>query len=120
MDSMKMAVVAAFLKEFKMLVTKNKGFYVVNRLEHMNALAELGITEQNRKNEILSLSNENYCSGPEPDRDQTGEVWKFGTEINGHEVHIKLKIAEIGKEKIAKCISFHKAKHSQKYPLRNN
>jgi hypothetical protein len=115
---MKWAVVAAFLKEFKRLATKDKGIYIVNRKEHMNALIELGITEQNRKEEILSLSSENYCSGPEPDRDQTGEVWKFGKEINGHEVHIKLKIADIGNEKIAKCISFHKAKHAQKYPLR--
>jgi hypothetical protein len=118
MDSIKRAVVAAFLKGFKMLAERDKGIYIVNRREHADALAELEITEQDRLNEILSLSVENYSSGPEPDRDRAGEVWKFGKEINGHEVHIKLKIAETGDRKIAKCISFHKAKHAQKYPLR--
>jgi hypothetical protein len=47
--------------------------------------------------------------GPEPDKDKPGEIWKFGKLIEGIEVYIKLKIAQVGKEKIAKCISFHPA-----------
>ena len=118
MDSMKRAMVAAFLKEFKKLAARDKGIYVVNRQVNMDALAELEITERDRENEILELSIEHYCSGPEPDVDQPGEIWIFGKEINGREVYIKLKIADVGEKKIAKCISFHRAQFPQCYPLR--
>lgn len=118
MQSIKIAVVAAFLKEFKKLAVRDKGIYVINRRENRDALVELGITEQIRKNEIMSLSIDDYSSGPEPDVDMPGDIWVFGKEINGHGVYIKLKIADVGGKRIAKCISFHKANFPQRYPLR--
>ena len=54
-----------------------------------------------------------YCKGPQPDKDRPGDIWVFGKEIAGSEVYIKLKIAQAGTHKIAKCISFHAAE----YPL---
>ena len=73
---------------------------------------------KNRKDEILSLSTTDYCSGPKPDKDMPGEIWEFGKRIGGKGVYIKLKIAQVGNNKIAKCISFHKAEFPLCYPLK--
>ena len=110
--------VAVFLKEFKSIVTEGRGLDVINRETNRDALIELNITKQIRKKEILSLSKEDYCSGPKPDKDMLGDIWEFGKIINGEEVYIKLKIAEPGNERIAKCISFHKAKFQLIFPLK--
>lgn len=109
--------VAVFLKEFKHLISAKK-FYVVGRLENQHFLADLGLTKEDRKDLILSLTIEDYCSGPEPDKDQAGEIWVFGKEVAGQEIYIKLKIPDTGSQKIAKCISFHVATYPLKYPYR--
>lgn len=112
--------VSVFLKEFKSIATEGRGLYVIDRKKNLLALIGLKLTQKNRKNEILSLSNENYCKGPKPDKDQKGDIWEFGKIINGEEVYIKLKIATIGNERIAKCISFHKAEYPLIFPLQKS
>lgn len=109
--------VAVFLKEFKLLAQERR-LYIVNRLEKQNSLADLGLTKEDREDEILGLSVTDYCRGPEPDKDMPGEIWVFGREIAGREVYIKLKIAKIGSDKIAKCISFHTAERPLYYPYK--
>lgn len=111
--------VAVFLKNFKSIVTEGRGLDVINRKTNRNALIELNLTKRIRKKEILSLSKEDYCSGPKPDKDMPGDIWGFGKIVNGEEIYIKLKIAETGHGRIAKCISFHKAKFSLVFPLKN-
>jgi hypothetical protein len=106
-----------FLKEFKEIAV-NQELYVIPRRENMDALAELGLTKQNRKEEILTLSVQDYCSGPEPDKDMPGDVWMFGKQIDNTNVYIKLKIAGEGNEKIAKCLSFHVAKFPLCFPCK--
>jgi len=54
----------------------------------------------------------------EVDIDRPGVIWEFGKNIEGKEVYIKLKIAEIAGKKYAKCISFHRAKFPMCYPLK--
>jgi hypothetical protein len=110
----------AFLKTFKKVASR-QGVFIVNREVNQKALAELGLTSQNRSDEILSLSVADYCSGPEKDRDRLGDVWIFGKEIGDKEVYIKLKIAVIkdahqGENEIAKCISFHRAERPLTFP----
>jgi hypothetical protein len=58
--------------------------------------------------------------GPEPDKDHSrgGAIWVFGKTIKGHEIYIKLKLAEVNGKSLAKCISFHKANLPITYPLR--
>jgi len=118
MDSIKLALIAAFLKEFKRLAVAGSVDIFVDRAEYKDAFIELGISKMIAFQELLFLSIENYCSGPEPDKDRPGSIWEFGKNIEGKEVYIKLKIAEIGGTKYAKCISFHKAKFSQCYPFK--
>lgn len=86
---------------------------------HQQALVDLGLNKQTQKDEILSLTVEDYCSGPNPDKDLPGQIWVFGKVIGAQEIYIKLKIAEIGSEKIAKCISFHPADHKLCFPYKN-
>ena len=110
--------VAVFLKEFKSIVTRGRGLLVIPRKTNRDTLIELSINKRIRIIEILSLSKENYCNGPKPDKDMPGDIWEFGKVINGVEVYIKLKIADAACERIAKCISFHKAKFPLDFPLR--
>jgi DNA-directed RNA polymerase subunit N (RpoN/RPB10) len=108
---------ALFLKEFKQLVQEG-GLYVVNRLDHQKSLADLGLTRKACRIEILGLSVTDYCKGPQADKDRPGDIWVFGKEIGGREVYIKLKIAQVGSKKIAKCISFHAAEQPLYYPFK--
>ena len=107
-----------FLKEFKKIVVSGRGLDIINRLETREALADLGLTKNNLKEEILGLSVEDYCEGPEPDRDRPGDIWIFGKQIFGREIYIKLKIAWVGEGKIAKCLSFHPASYPLPFPYR--
>jgi hypothetical protein len=106
------------LLEFKKIMVTGRGLDIVNRRETIEGLARLGLTKKNLIDEIMALSVENYCQGPEPDRDRPGEIWVFGKQIGAEEIYIKLKVAHVGKEKIAKCISFHTADFPLCYPYR--
>jgi hypothetical protein len=118
LDELKLAEIRDFLLEFKRIVTTGRGLDIVNRRENIEALAKLGVTKKNLRDEIMTLSVENYCEGPEPDRDRPGDIWVFGKQVGTEEIYIKLKIAQVGKEKIAKCISFHTANFPLCYPFR--
>ncbi len=110
--------VSLFLKEFKEIVTEGRGLDIVDRRKNLESLLELGFTKKNCKQEILGLSIENYVDGPKPDVDRSGLVWEFGKKIDGDGIYIKLKISEVDSEKIAKCISFHKANSPLSFPLK--
>ena len=107
-----------FLVEFKGIMAKGRGLDIVNRRENIDTLAKMGLTMKNLIEEIMTLSVENYCQGPEPDRDRPGDIWVFGKKLGAEEIYIKLKIAQVGKEKIAKCLSFHAANFPLCYPCR--
>ncbi len=102
-----------FLLKFKQAATIGSGIDIVPRAETRPTLARLGLTKANLEEILLGLSVTDYCRGPETDRDRSGNLWIFGREIEGHEIYIKLKVAQAGKKRIAKCISFHIAQ----YPL---
>ncbi len=118
MNELKRTRIKEFLVEFKKIIVKGRGLDIVNRRENIDALAEMGLTMKNLLEEIMTLSVENYCQGPEPDRDRPGEIWVFGKQIGAEEIYIKLKIAQVGKERIAKCLSFHAANFPLCYPCR--
>lgn len=109
-----------FLIEFKKAVTQGSGVILVPRHDTLATLSHLGITKRNLEEILLTLSVENYSNGPENDRDKGGELWVFGKQIRGHEIYIKLKVAEVSGSKIAKCISFHIAKYPLEYPCRTS
>lgn len=110
--------VNTFLRKFKAIVTTGRGLDIIPRPINNETIIMLGLTRETVKNEILGLSVEDYCSGPEPDQDRPGEVWIFGKEINNYDIYIKLKIAVVNQIQIAKCISFHEAQYSIKYTFK--
>jgi hypothetical protein len=110
--------VSSFLQEFKLIATSSNGPWLENRAARNPSVLTLGLTIKTVKLEILGLSVVDYSSGPVPDRDRPGDLWIFGKEINGHEIYIKLKIATIANNKIAKCISFHEAEFPLNYPFK--
>jgi hypothetical protein len=107
-----------FLKDFKKIVTQERGLDIVDRKENLRSLSQMDFTKKNCKNEILNLSVSDYYAGPKPDKDRAGVIWEFGKKIGGYAVYIKLKIAEAGSLRIAKCISFHIAEHPIINPLK--
>lgn len=107
-----------FLLEFKQVATGGSGIDIVPRAETRPTLARLGLTKANLEEILLGLSVTDYCRGPEPDRDRPGDLWIFGRTIEGQDVYIKLKVAQAGDKRIAKCISFHFARYPLKYPHR--
>lgn len=117
MDEVNRDIVREFLIEFKGIVSSH-GLHIVQRPVNKDALTELGLTKENVKDEILSLSVADYCTGPEIDRDMPGDIWVFGKTIDGKEVYIKLKIVNKGGKKIATCISFHPARYPLSFPFR--
>jgi hypothetical protein len=109
-----------FLIEFKRAVTQGSGVMLVPRHDTKVTLAHLGITKRNLEEILLTLSVDNYSSGPETDRDRGGDIWVFGKQIRGYEMYIKLKVTEVSGTKIAKCISCHIAKYPMKYPCKTS
>lgn len=123
MKNSKTDQVRDFLKRLKQTVV-TKGIYFIPREINLNALAELGFTQKNAIDIILTLSVDDYCEGPLKDRDKPGNVWIFGKHVMENNIYMKLKLATIknrsGKKmEIAKCISFHIASHPLAFPLRN-
>jgi len=111
--------IGKFLEEFKEIAV-DRGIYVLSRRKNLQSLAYLGLTKANCKEEILGLSVADYCAGPKPDRDEPGEIWEFGKVIRGIGVYVKLKVAQVDEDKIAKCLSFHIAERPISCPYQDN
>lgn len=110
--------VRQFLLEFKQAATSGSGVDLIPRKSTRPTLLKLGLTKHNVEEILLSLSVTDYCKGPEKDHDRPGEMWFFGKEIGGHEIYIKLKVANVGNRDIAKCISFHFAEYPLSFPYK--
>jgi len=91
-------------------------FSFVERDKCLDTLARLGITIPQAKSEIMSLTYEDYCKGPEPDTERGGDFWTFGKLINGEVIFIRLKV--VLDLKLAKCQSFHIAERPIEYPYK--
>ena len=98
--------VEQFLNELK---EKIKVFDIVFRPRHrqLEGITEMGIMPSQRKELILNLKAENYCSGPNKDTfDPTKpNYYEFGIKMKHHEIYIKLSIGLPNKS--VDCMSFH-------------
>ncbi len=108
--------ILAFLAEFKRLVSIGD-FIIIDRLKNRQALLELNITANQRKDYLLQLKKSRYSAGPVQDEKLGGEVWIFGKNISGNEVYIKIAVNTWNGRK-AYCISFHIAERPFTYPFR--
>ncbi len=94
---------------------------IKDREKNLQALIDLGITPQERKEILLGLTPEDYHAGPKPDdTDETKEVWEFGARTGNSEIYIKLRVVKIASRNIYRALvwSFHPAEYPMTYPLR--
>jgi len=117
--------VAAFIEQLRRIGSNPGRFSLVPRRNKFKTPLSLGLTVENCRQEILKLEVADYSCGPERDYDREGDIWVFGKEINGIEVYIKLKIFAVfrndgNREEHLKCISFHEAETTLRYPHRRN
>lgn len=111
--------VEEFLAQVKRIAADPSRFLIVPRPVNNATVRKLGLTRSAIRGEVLSLEIQDYCQGPQPDRNRLGEVWVFGRKIGAVEVYIKLKIIcdPETREEYVKCLSFHKARFQMTYPL---
>ena len=113
--------VVDFLRQFKSCIMLEL-LRVKERKKNRQALIDLEITSNERKEMLLGLEPADYVSGPMPDdTDDSKEVWVFGKEVKGTEVYIKLRVVQDPRCKNAyraMIWSFHPAEYKMKYPLR--
>ncbi len=86
------------------------------RDKNLSAFDDLNISPKQREDFLKDLKPEDYCSGPNIDKDVPGhpDYYEFGIVVNGKEVYIKLTMGLINKP--IDCISFHEAEWPMKYP----
>lgn len=105
--------VSLFLVQAKALLSE--GNYVfVPRNKNLQALANHGLAIEDAKDEILSLTVEDYYKGPKRDFDhnQPGDIWEFKKIVDGEQFYVKLKIQDRNGTSILKCLSFHEDDYS--------
>ena len=97
------------LAKMKRLILEGKWKFLVRKdRNHLQELVDIGITEKEAWNEILSLSNIHYYHDYKPFYSKHGYyALTFKKEINRQLVYIKLKIEKEKNNELAVCLSFH-------------
>ena len=109
--------VELFLASFHAKVKVFGIFFYDDREKNRVALFDLEISRLERLEIVESIVTEDYSEGPIPDELNNGaDMWVFGKDVNGAEVYIKITLG--GYNGRAICISFHRAEHPMKYPLK--
>ena len=74
-------------------LSSNK-FILIPRRKNMRSLALLGLTPYDAMDEIYNLTETDYISGPDIDRDNPSSdfFWKFKKQICGQIFYIKFKV----------------------------
>ena len=92
----------------KMICAGNKRFAGRKDRHYIQELLDIGITENEAWNEILTLSSKNYYPDSKPFYLKKGDdALIFKKHINGHVAYIKLKIEYHNNSEITVCLSFH-------------
>ena len=81
-----------------------QGVRFADRAKNLEGLARLGMLPEHAEDIIFALTDQDYASGPERDRDGSeGEIWVFRKDVGSSVVYIKLKLDKAN----ASCLSFH-------------
>ncbi len=101
------AAIQKILADMRTAIDSNK-FQLVPRKKNMDTLAKLGLTWKDAKDEIYTLTENEYRRGPMLDRDEpsSDHFWEFKKRIDGDIIYIKFKVLyqEDGRVKL---VSFH-------------
>jgi hypothetical protein len=106
-----------FLSDFKQKMKIWDIVFRNDRQKNTQALIDLEITPAQRRAVIEKLIAEDYSEGPLPDTlNRLSPMWVFGRQVKQQEVYIKITMGNENCPVI--CISFHRAEHPMKYPLK--
>lgn len=97
------------LSKMKKLINQGKCRFLIRKdRDYLQELLDIGISESDAWQEILSLSKVDYCPDYRPFYLKSGDdALVFKKIINGVKVYIKLKIEEYNNNETTLCISFH-------------
>lgn len=85
-----------------------KRVFLYPRDENLYALTSLGITRNHAFDEMLSLSENDYYSGPDADWNHPNDsLWVFKKIICNEPIYIKFTMIDKGGEQNLIVISFH-------------
>ena len=96
------------LSQMKKLIQNGKRRFA-NRFDrnYIQELLDIGITEDEAWQEMLTLSSINYIVDYKPIYAKSNNTLTFKKEIKGYLVYIKLTIEEYNNEEETVCLSFH-------------
>jgi hypothetical protein len=109
--------VEAFLREFHARMKVWDVLFDDSREKNTLALAELGITRNQRKQVLEELTPMDFSEGPIKDWVGGPDLWVFGKALKGTDLYIKVTLGLMSTGSVV-CISFHPAEHDMKFPLR--
>lgn len=109
--------VEKYLTELKVKMKIFGILFFDDRGKNQQALHDLEISPDRRKEIIHSLKAEDYSQGP-LDEKLHGilPMWIFGKQVRKKEVYIKISMGI--ENNSAVCISFHVAEHPMNYPFK--
>lgn len=109
--------VILFLKEFKVKMEIFRIIFRDERKKNSQALLDLDIMPEKRKEIIKSLKPEDFSEGPTDDKTYgIASMWIFGKFHKETEIYIKISMGRKNQEVI--CISFHQAEYKLSYPFK--
>jgi hypothetical protein len=109
--------VERFLKDFSVKTGIFQLIFLDERGKNAQALLDLDITPNKRKEVINSLKSEDYSDGPLEEKMRGYmPMWVFGKEVKNQEVYIKISMGTKNSNTI--CISFHLAERAMNYPFK--
>ena len=109
--------VIRFLREFKVKMGIFQIIFRDDRKKNSQALLDLDITREKRKEIIKDLELVDFTEGPlDDDLYGIASMWVFGKTYKTDEIYIKISMGRLNQQVI--CISFHKAEHTMIYPFK--
>ena len=110
--------VAAFLGEFRRIAAGKGLIRVDESAKNWDTLMQLGITEKQRFEEILTVSLTDFCDISPERIEGEGRCCIFGKSVCNSLVYIKLKLEDREGIPFASCVSFHEPEREMEFPLR--
>ena len=99
----------------KLILDGKRRFEIRKDRDYLESLLELGITEKEAWNQILTLNSHFFKADLKPSYLKTGNALIFIKTINGISTYIKLKIERTYKDEEVVCLSFHKNNDKKQY-----
>lgn len=104
--------VKQYLLRIKITISESRFTWEKNRRKNLAALSKAGLLPKHVPQIIMGLTHYDYFNGPEPEDNPNyppGEYMFFGTNVNGIEFYIKIKIEQRNSQDYSICIGFHDA-----------